>query len=136
MSSKAKPAIRFSLAKEVIPLGAGLLFLYFISQPSTPFPTVVGDLFRRAHKLAPFHLYAGLTNAPITNAQAISHIKFGAAYTFKLLAGVHALEALALAAYAASKGASLVQIVLWTVTQFFGGFPNFLHFQKVNRAAL
>ncbi|KAL9936220.1 hypothetical protein V8E36_005062 [Tilletia maclaganii] len=136
MPPAAKPRIVYSPAKEVLPLTVGLLFLLAVSNPSTPVPTLAGSILRQAHQLAPFQLYAGFAPTPRTDAQALAQIRQFAGFVFSLTLKIHIVEAVLMAAYVTSKGAGLKEIVLWTLSQLPAGFTNFVHFKRVNRAAI
>ncbi|KAK0566912.1 hypothetical protein OC844_000510 [Tilletia horrida] len=132
----AKVPITFSVCKELVPFTIGLLALYFIGQPSSPIPTLAGSILRQAHQLSPLPLYAGFASPPSTNAQALAQIRWGASALVNLIVKVHLGEAVLMALYATSKGAGIKEIILWTLAHIPTGFPNYLHFKKVNRAAL
>ncbi|KAE8227264.1 hypothetical protein CF319_g288 [Tilletia indica] len=136
MPAVTKPRIKFSLAKELVPFTVGLLFLYAVSQPSSPVPTLIGSILRQAHQIIPVPLYAGLAPVPRTDAQAVAQIRQFCGFLFSIITKIHMVEAAAMAAYVTSKGAGLKEIVLWSLVQLPVGFPNFLHFKRVNRASI
>ncbi|CAD6956000.1 unnamed protein product [Tilletia controversa] len=136
MPAVTKPRIAFSAPKEFLPFTLGLLALYFVSQPSSPLPTVAGSLLRQLHGISPVQLYAGFAPVPRTDAQALSQIRQFSGFIVRLLLKIHAVEAVLMGAYVASKGAGLKEIALWTVTQLPCGVSNTLHFTRVNRASI